>query len=44
MYIVITVKSVILYGNALNHLKKKNYILKNVPNARVANVLLHEKA
>ena len=42
MYIVNTVKSVILYGNALVRLKKKNYRLKCIPNTRVATDLFHE--
>ena len=42
MYIVNTVKRVILYGPDLIHHKEQNYRLKNVPNARVATDLLHE--
>ena len=42
MYIVNNVKKVILYGNALVHLKKLNYRLKHVPNTRIATDLLHE--
>ena len=42
MYIVNTLKRVILYGNEFIHLKEQNYRLKNVPNARVATHLLHE--
>ena len=42
MYIVSTVKRVILYGNELIHHKEQNYRLKNVPSARVATDLLHE--
>ena len=42
MYIVNTVKRVILYGNECFHHKEQNYRLKNVPNARVATDLLHE--
>ena len=42
MYIVNTVKSVILYGNAFIHIKSRITNLKKVPNARVANVLSHE--
>ena len=42
MYIVNTVKRVILYGNELIHHKEQNYRLKNVPNARVSTDLLHE--
>ena len=42
MYIVNTVKGVILYGNEFIHHKEQNYRLKNVPNARVATDLLHE--
>ena len=41
MYIVNTVKRVILYGNDFHH-KKQNYRLKNVPNARVATDWLRE--
>ena len=42
MYIVNTVKRVILYGNEFIHHKEQNYRLKKVPNARVATNLLHE--
>ena len=42
MYIVNTVKRVILYGNVFIHHKEQNYRLTNVPNARVATDLLHE--
>ena len=42
MYIVNNVKSVILYRNALVHLKKLNNRLKHVPNTRIATDLLHE--
>ena len=42
MYIVNTVKRVILYGNEFIHHKEQNYRLKNVPNARVSTDLLHE--
>ena len=42
MYIVNTVKRVILYGNEFIHHEVQNYTLKNVPNARVATDLLHE--
>ena len=42
MYIVNTVKRVILYGNEFIYHKVQNYRLKNVPNARVATDLLHE--
>ena len=42
MYLVNNVKSVILYGNALVHLKKLNYRLKHVPNTRIATDLLYE--
>ena len=42
MYIVNTVKRVILYGNEFIHHKEQNYTLKNVPNARIATALLHE--
>ena len=42
MYIVNTVKRVILFGNEFIHYKEQNNRLKNVPNARVATDLLHE--
>ena len=42
MYIVNTVKRVILYGNEFIYHKEQNYRLKNVPNARLATDLLHE--
>ena len=42
MYIVNTVKRVILYGNGLIHHKEQNYRPKNVPNARVVTDLLNE--
>ena len=42
MYIVNTVKRVILNGNEFIHHKEQNYILKKVPNAQVATNLLHE--
>ena len=42
MYIVNTVKRVILYGNEFIHHKEQHYILKNVPNARVVTDLLNE--
>ena len=42
MYIVNTVKRVILYGNEFIYHKEQNYTLKNVPNTRVATDLLHE--
>ena len=42
MYIVNTVKRVILYGNVFIHHKEHNYRLKNVPNAQVATDLRHE--
>ena len=42
MYILNTVKRVILYGNEFIHHKKQNYRLKNVPNSRVSTELLHE--
>ena len=42
MYIVNTVKRVILYGNEFIHYKEQNYTLKNVPNTRVATDLIHE--
>ena len=42
MYIVNTVKRVILNGNVFIHHKEQNYRLKNLPNARVATDLLHE--
>ena len=42
MYIANNVKRVILYGNVFIHLKRYTYRLKNVPDARVANVLHHE--
>ena len=42
MYIVNTVKMVILNGNECIHHKEQNYRLKNVPNAQVATDLLHE--
>ena len=42
MYIVNTVKRVVLYGNELVHHKEQNNRLKNVPNARVSTDLLHE--
>ena len=44
MYIVNTVKRVILYGNELINHKEQNYRFKNVPNARVSTDLLHEIA
>ena len=42
MYIVNTVKRVILIGNEFIHHKEQNYRLKNVLNAQVATDLLHE--
>ena len=42
MYIVNTVKRVILNGNEFIHHKEQNYRLKNVPNAQVSTDLLHE--
>ena len=42
MYIVNTVKRVILYGNEFIHHKEQNNTLKNVPNTRVSTDLLHE--
>ena len=42
MYILNTVKRVILYVNEFIHHKEQNYRLKNVPNARVFTDLLHE--
>ena len=42
MYMINTVKKVILYGNEFIHQKEQNYTLKNVLNARVATDLLHE--
>ena len=42
MYVVNTLKLVMLNGNVFIHLKQQFYSLKNVPNARVAYVLLHE--
>ena len=42
MYIVNTVKRVILYGNEFIHHQEQNYTLKNVQNTRVATDLLHE--
>ena len=42
MYIVNTVKRVILYGNGFIHHKEQKYRLKNVPSALVATDLLHE--
>ena len=42
MYIVNTVKMVILYGSEFIHHKEQHYRLKNVPNARVSTMLLHE--
>ena len=42
LYIVITVKRVILNGNEFIHHKDQNYRLKNVPNARVVTDLLNE--
>ena len=42
MYIVNTVKRVILYGNEFIHHKVQTYRLKNVPNARVATDWLHK--
>ena len=42
MYIVNTVKRVILYGKEFIHHKEQNCTLKNVPNTRVATDLLHE--
>ena len=41
MYLVNTVKMVILYGNEF-HYKEQNYRLENVPNARVATDLFHD--
>ena len=42
MYIVNTVKMVILNGNKFIHHEEQNYRLKNVPNAQVATDLFHE--
>ena len=42
MYLVNTVKRVILYGNEFIHHKEQNYRLENVPNTRVSIDLLHE--
>ena len=42
MYIENTSKGVTLYGNVFVYPEQQFYSLKNVPNARVANVLLHE--
>ena len=42
MYIVNTVKRVILNGNEFIHHKEQNYRLKHVPNAQVATDLRHE--
>ena len=42
MYVVKTVKRVILYGNEFIHHKEQNNRIKNVPNAQVATNLLHE--
>ena len=42
MYIVNTVKRVILYGNEFIHYKEQHYRLKNVPNAQVVTDLLNE--
>ena len=42
MYIVNTLKRVILYGNEFIHHIEQNYRLKNVPNAGVSTDLLHE--
>ena len=42
MYIVNTLKRVIVYGNEFIHHKEHNNKLKNVPNTRVATDLLHE--
>ena len=44
MYIVNIVKSVILFEKCVYASKKYNYRFKNVPIARVANVLLHGKS
>ena len=42
MYILNIVKRVTLYGNVLIHLKHLYFRIKNIPNAPVANILLHE--
>ena len=42
MYIVNTMKRVILYGHAFIHHKEQNYRLKTVPNARMVTDLLPE--
>ena len=42
MYIVNTVKTVVLYGNEFIHHKEQNYRFKNVPKAQVATDLLHK--
>ena len=42
MYMVNTVKRIILYGNEFIHHGEQNYRLKNVPNTRVATDLLNE--
>ena len=42
MFIVNTIKRIILYGNEFIHHKEQNYRLKNVPNAKVATDLLND--
>ena len=42
MYVVNTVKRVILNGNGFIHHKEQNYRHSNVPNARVSTDLLQE--
>ena len=42
MYIVNTVKKVVLYGNEFIHHKEQNYRFKNVPKAQVATDLLYK--
>ena len=42
MYIVNTVKRIILYGKEFIYHKEQNNRFKNVPNARVATDLLHK--
>ena len=44
MYIVNTVKRVILYGNEFIPHKEQHYRLKNVPNARVVTDMLNERS
>ena len=42
MYIVNTVKRIILYGKEFIRHKEQNYRFENVPNAQVATDLLHK--